>query len=165
MGYPTGLMAGVHILHVEDDPDDVFLVWRTFQRVRPQWAVHSVRDAGQAMDYLLGANHYADRGRYPAPDLMLLDLQLASGNGFDLLAWMRRQAQFCALPVVVLSGSILEDDERCALELGATAFFAKSPLFTDCVEFILRLLAAPPCESVSQPALRAEAGTIQLNHG
>ncbi len=161
MAYPTSAMAGIHILHVEDDPDDVFLVWRTFQKAQPGWVIHSVRDASQAMDYLRGLNHYADRHRYPLPRLLLLDLQLAGGNGFDLLAWVRRQEQFNTMPVVVLSGSVLEDDERCARELGANAFFAKSPLFTDCVEFIIRLLSTVGAENAGDLVPVAPPGSAE----
>lgn len=57
-------------------------------------------------------------------DLILLDLKLPDGSGFDLLVELRDR--FPAVAVVVLSASNRRDDITRALELGALGFIPKS---------------------------------------
>jgi DNA-binding NarL/FixJ family response regulator len=57
-------------------------------------------------------------------ELILLDLKLPDGSGFDVLAALRER--FPAISVVVLSASSDRDDIARALELGALGFIPKS---------------------------------------
>ena len=57
-------------------------------------------------------------------ELILLDLKLPDGSGFDVLAALRER--YPAISVVVLSASSDRDDIARALELGALGFIPKS---------------------------------------
>ncbi|HKX95568.1 MAG TPA: response regulator transcription factor [Methylibium sp.] len=59
----------------------------------------------------------------PAFDLVLLDLQLADANGFDLLAELR--AAYPSLPVVVVSASDRTSDVIRSIDMGAMGFVPK----------------------------------------
>ena len=48
-------------------------------------------------------------------------------NGFEVLRWIRKQAAFKSLPVVMLSGSDEPRDIKRATELGATRYLIKHP--------------------------------------
>ncbi len=150
-----------HILHVEDDPNDAFLVRRALTQCLGGWTIQCVADGDQAVEYLSGIGDYADRNRYPLPDLVLLDLKLRSMHGFDLLAWARAHPQFRRLPIIVLSGSTNETDRVCAYELGASLYFLKTPHYKGLTEAILAVLAehrSPrtglPCPPLPPPLLR-----------
>jgi CheY-like chemotaxis protein len=114
------------VLFVEDSPEDVDLVLATFKRWGMTNPVQVVGDGEQAMDYLTGRGVYADRSRYPFPGLVLLDLLLPKVSGLALLQWIRSQAAFSTLPVVVLTGSKNLDDIDQAYHFGANACAAKS---------------------------------------
>jgi len=62
------------------------------------------------VEYLAGKGGYADREKFPLPGLMLLDLKMPWMDGFDVLSWLRRQPEFEALPVVLLTSSKLQPD-------------------------------------------------------
>ncbi len=56
------------------------------------------------------------------PDLMLLDLNLPDGSGYDLLKEVREGRDF---PVIILTANDLELDEVRGLELGAEDYITK----------------------------------------
>jgi DNA-binding NarL/FixJ family response regulator len=58
------------------------------------------------------------------PDVVLCDLRLATGNGFDVLRAVRAAAP--AIDVYMLSNFATEPYRRLAAELGARDFFDKS---------------------------------------
>ncbi|HYL87313.1 MAG TPA: response regulator, partial [Burkholderiales bacterium] len=77
------------ILLVEDDPDQVAI-----GQLRLKLAGYQVRTVERAKH--LSRNLREDR----RPDLVLLDVMLPDGNGFDLLAKLRASAEFATLPIV-----------------------------------------------------------------
>ncbi len=98
---------------------------RAFAGLGLESALRVVRDGRAAIEYLSGAGTYADRKEYPAPSLVLLDLNLPQVPGLEVLKWIREQAEFARTPVVVFSSSSREDDQVKARELGANEFVAK----------------------------------------
>ena len=115
------------ILVVEDDPNDVFLLQRTFRRNNLTGELHVVANVDEAMGYLAGDGKYHDRNEFPFPLLMLLDLKLPGKSGFDLLGWLRKQQGLCRLPVVVLTSSAHSEDVNRAFDLGANSYLVKDP--------------------------------------
>jgi CheY-like chemotaxis protein len=113
------------LLLVEDNPDDVELVQRAFRRTGFSIRILTVADGEQATQYLSGAALYADRHAYPLPDLVLLDLKLPKLDGHGVLAWVRAQALFDTLPIVVLSSSGEREDIAAAYQAGANSFLRK----------------------------------------
>jgi len=59
------------------------------------------------------------------PDLIVTDVHLADGSGFQLLQHIRTDARLRATPVIVLSGSADATDVRKALEAGAVKFLRR----------------------------------------
>ena len=53
-------------------------------------------------------------------------------DGLDVLGWIRSQARFAQLQVVVLTGS--EEKRYASFELGADSFMVKPLSFTDAAE-------------------------------
>ena len=114
------------ILVVEDDPNDLFFLKRAFNTVHAQCLMQTVGDGAEAIDYLRGVDDYADRGRFPLPALILMDLKMPRVNGFEFLGWLRREPVLRLIPVVVFSSSNLPHDVQRAYELGANSFVVKA---------------------------------------
>lgn len=133
-------MNSFTILHVEDDPNDVFLVRRAFAKAGLAVRLEAISSGDQALEYLSATGPYADRERYPLPDLVLLDLKLPGLNGFEVLDWIRATGVLRGAPVVILSSSDHPDDRQRAAELEVAQYFTKSATFTEAVDYVRRML-------------------------
>jgi CheY-like chemotaxis protein len=124
------------ILLVEDNSDDVMLVHAALKRVKMDHTLMIVADGQQAMAYLQGDGLYADRGKFPFPSLMLLDLLLPKIDGFQVLQWIRAHPQLRRLPVTVFTGSQHPGHLARAYEMGANSFVLKPFSFADFCETV-----------------------------
>ena len=113
------------ILLAEDDPNDVLLVQRAFQRIPVANPLQVVRDGEEALAYLSGQAPYADRERHPLPVLMLMDLKMPRKSGLEVLEWVRQQPGLKRLPIIVLTSSNQSPDINRAYELGANSYLVK----------------------------------------
>jgi len=113
------------ILVIEDDANDLFFLKRAFDTLQTQCDMRAVGDGADAIDYLRGVDEYSDRERFPLPALILMDLKMPRVDGFEFLAWLRREPSLKVIPVVVLSSSNLPQDVRRAYDLGANSFIVK----------------------------------------
>src|SRR5581483_8402563 len=79
----------------------------------------------EALLYLEGRGRYADRGAFPFPVLILLDLKLPGMTGFQLLQWMRTRSDIRRIPVVVLTNDDAGETINAAYDLGANSYLVK----------------------------------------
>lgn len=152
------------ILLAEDDQNDTLLIKRAFQKAGLGDVLKTVSDGDLAIDYLRGANQYADRGRFPLPFLLLLDLKMPSTDGFEVLQWIRSQPDLKRLLVVVLTSSNLQADVDRAYDLGANSYLVKPVEFNEMVNMIQRFEAYwteinrfPSPASAAKPPLAASS--------
>jgi len=113
------------VLLVEDDENTVFFVKQASSKVKAGHVIQAVNDGEQATKYLLGEGQYADRNKFPLPNIILLDLKMPRMSGLEFLEWVRHNPQCSIIPTIVLSGSQLESDVREAYRLGATSYMVK----------------------------------------
>jgi len=113
------------ILLAEDHPEDVLLMRLALRRSGLTNPLFVARDGQEVVDYLGGEEPYSDRKSYPFPSLLLLDLKMPRLNGFDVLEWLQERSEFSGFPIVVLSGSDLEEDVKKAKKLGAHDYRTK----------------------------------------
>ena len=106
--------ADTTVLIVEDDPDQLALA-----ELRVKMAGYRSRSAATAE--ALRAQ-LAEDG---APDLLLLDVMLPDGDGFDILARLRRHPPHALLPIVMLTVKDDPNDIRRGLTLGADGYITK----------------------------------------
>ena len=102
------------ILVVEDDPDQAALA--ELRLTMAGYQVHSVDRAKALSGYLR---------QQKRPDLLLLDVMLPDGNGFDILAQLRGRPEFSTLPIVLLTAKAELVDIRNGLALGADGYITK----------------------------------------
>jgi len=115
----------LRVLHVEDDPNDVFLIGRAFRKATPEVVLVAVSDGRQAQAYLSGSEPFGDRMQHPLPDIVLLDLKLPKMTGLELLEWMKGEASLKEIPVFILSSSSEPSDVKRAHALGVNGYLSK----------------------------------------
>lgn len=131
---PEGAKARgeITVLHVDDDPNDTALLQAASRNARVEFRLHNVEDGEQAIAYLNAAQQ--SRGSMPA--LVLLDMKMPRATGLEILRWIRQHPNLSRLPVIVLSGSELQEDIRKAYAEGANSYFVKPLGFDALVELI-----------------------------
>lgn len=124
------------ILLVEDNPGDVELTRRAFQKIDVTNEIVVASDGDIALRRLRREGEFAD---CPLPDLILLDINLPKVNGKDVLKVIKEDPATKMIPVIMLTTSTDEEDVRSAYLRHATAYLAK-PLtlgaFIDVVSFL-----------------------------
>jgi CheY-like chemotaxis protein len=127
------------VMLVEDDPNDVALTELAFEQARFSNPLHVVTDGEQAIAYLDAKVPYTDRGRFPLPILVLLDLKLPRRSGFEVLAWIRSTPILRRLPVVVLTSSAQSPDINRAYDAGANSYLVKPVAFENLLGLVQTL--------------------------
>jgi two-component system response regulator len=118
------------ILVIEDSPDEAAILKTMFRRSRILNPIQAVDSVFDALCYLKGQGAYSDRKAYPFPALLLIDLHLRDGSGFDILRWFQGNKVQSPLALVVLSGSDVHAFKQ-AYDLGADSFLTKPLRFED----------------------------------
>jgi CheY-like chemotaxis protein len=118
---------GKIILLADDDESEHILLEaaRELANLSVDIEFRFVTDGRQAIDYLAGNPPFDDRGRFPLPDLMLLDLKMPGLDGFDVLEWVLNQPKLSEMPVIVRTGSFSDADRKRAMLLGARDYYTK----------------------------------------
>ena len=139
-----GKSKPVTVLHVDDDPNDTTLLQVACARADVGFELQNIGDCMEVMDYLSGVGKYADRTRYQFPGLVLLDLKMPRATGLEVLKWIRSHSITKHLPVIVLSGSELQEDMNQAYEGGANSYLVKPPNFSSLVSMVKDIGAQLP---------------------
>jgi CheY-like chemotaxis protein len=128
--------SAIPVLLVEDEENDVLLMQLAFKEARLPTPLMVVNNGDEAIGYLSGKGPYAERGRYPLPFVILLDLHLPGTNGFELLKWLRRYPDAERFCPVVLTSSDLDIDRQHASALGACDYMVKPNKFDELVQIV-----------------------------
>lgn len=136
------------ILLVDDDAELSGLVCELLQR--EGWATHAVLTGGD------GARALAER----QPDVVLLDVMLPDGNGFDLCR--RWRAEHPAVGLLMLTARGDPMDRVLGLEIGADDYLAKPFEARELVARVRALLRRTAPGRAEAPLLRFAGLTIDL---
>jgi CheY-like chemotaxis protein len=115
-------MKPIEILLVEDNPGDARLTREALTHSKVRNRLHHARDGEEAMAFLRREGKFADA---PAPDLVLLDLNLPRRDGREVLEDIKGDAQLMHIPVVVLTSSQADEDILRSYRLHANCFITK----------------------------------------
>jgi two-component system response regulator len=127
------------ILFVEDNPDDVVLTLRAFERNKIANEVVVVSDGAVALDYLFGTGTYEGRDPADTPVLVLLDLKLPKVDGHEVLRRIREHEATRLLPVVILTSSKENSDLVRCYSLGANGYVRKPIDSAEFMDVVRRL--------------------------
>jgi CheY-like chemotaxis protein len=153
------------ILLAEDNEDHAFLVQAAFERAGFPNCLAHVANGEQAIAYLKGQGPYEDRGRYPLPRLMLLDLKMPVMDGFEVLEWTRNSPEWRHLPITILTTSLQPGEISRAYDLGANSFLTKPADFPEFLEAVKDLcnhwLVRNDLPDVTSPVATPKAATAE----
>lgn len=127
------------ILLVEDNPSDIGLTKRAFEKHRIHNELVVAEDGQEALDYLFGAGAYAGRDTSVMPAVILLDLKLPKVDGLEALKHIRSHPLTKRLPVVILTSSRADQDVAMSYDLGANSYIRKPVDFEQFAEAVRAL--------------------------
>ena len=127
------------ILLVEDNPSDIGLTKRAFEKNRIQNKLVVAEDGQEALDYLFGAGAYAGRDTSEMPAVVLMDLKLPKVDGLEALRRIRAHDLTKRLPVVILTSSREDQDVAMSYDLGANSYIRKPVDFQQFAEAVRTL--------------------------
>jgi two-component system response regulator len=109
------------ILLVEDNPNDVELTLRAFEKSNVSNEIVVAGDGEQAIHYLFKTGPHAGRDPKDMPEVVLLDMKLPKLDGLGVLRRIRADERTRRLPVVILTSSKEEKDVMSCTTLARTA--------------------------------------------
>lgn len=119
------------ILVVDDERDLV-----GFINARLKANGYDVVTAYDGMEALQKANE-------ERPDLILLDVMMPAGDGFDVCQKLKSQNETANIPVIFLTAKTLDKDERLGLGLGAEYYLKKPFEAKELLDVISKVLESP----------------------
>ncbi len=127
------------ILLVEDNPSDIELTLRAFERQKIGNEIIVAEDGKEALDYLFGTGEYSGRDISEQPTVILLDLNLPLIDGKEVLRRIRSSELTRRLPVVILTSSKEEQDVTQSYDLGVNSYIRKPVDFNQFSEAVRQL--------------------------
>ena len=127
---------GTEILLIEDNPEDVEITLRAFQKHHIANKIHVVRDGEEALECLFSTGRYAEHSPCQNTRLILLDLKLPKVDGLEILQKCKTDPRTKHIPVVVLTSSREERDLAESYNYGVNSYVVKPvdfPQFSDAV--------------------------------
>ena len=108
------------ILMIEDNPMDIDLTLRAFNKRNLNNSIEIARDGEAGLAYI----ERWDAGEL-LPVVILLDLKLPKVDGLEVLRQIKNHPVYRTIPVVVLTTSSQDQDIKTAYELGANSYIIK----------------------------------------
>jgi len=140
----------VEILLAEDNPNDIRMTRRAFEKGKFRNNLHVAEDGVEALAFLNQEGEYADE---PRPDIILLDLEMPRKDGKEVLTELEDDPHLSQIPVIILTTSEAERDVVESYRHSPNAYMTKPvgyEAFRDTVREIERfwfeLVKLPPEE-------------------
>jgi PAS domain S-box-containing protein len=132
------VLAAPVVLLADDDEDAHLLLKRAFVKAGVKASLLDLYDGSDVIKYLAGEGEYADRPKFPLPNLLLLDLKMPT-TGFEVLEFLTdRRAEF-PMQTVILSSSTHPADMERVRALGFEHYRVKPCNFEQLVELVKAL--------------------------
>jgi CheY-like chemotaxis protein len=129
----------ITILIADDDPDDRLLTQQALAEGRLMNDLRFVENGEELMDYLHNHGKYADKKKFPHPELILLDLNMPKKDGREAIKEIKADPALRRIPIVVLTTSKAEEDIFRTYDLGINSFITKPATFEALVEVMKAL--------------------------
>jgi len=129
------------IVIVDDDPEDVYMMKRAILHYRKDVICDSVSSGAELFDYLNCSGQYRNRSSKQAPRVILLDVNMPSQNGFEVLNQLRNDPVNGCASVIIFTTSDSKDDLLSACKAGANSYIRKPSNLND-----MREIAEKMCD-------------------
>lgn len=127
------VMMVPEVLLVDDNPADTDLTSEVLSKSKRNFRVHVVDDGAQALSYLYRRGKY-EHAVYP--DLVVLDLNLPSKDGREVLSNIKSDPALAKTPVVIFTTSQANSDITRSYELGANCYLTKPGNLADFIAVV-----------------------------
>jgi len=127
------------ILLVEDNKMDVALTLDAFREARLSNKIHVAVNGEEAIHYLLGEGKFADREKFPLPNIILLDLKMPGIDGMEVLRRVKSTNGIKRIPVIILTSSKEEGDRAMSYDLGANSYLVKPISFEGFLDVVKKV--------------------------
>ena len=117
------------ILLVEDNPMDLDLTLRAFNKKKFSNTIQVARDGEEALAFIARWN-----AGEVMPAVILLDINLPKVNGLEVLQRLKSHPVYRRIPVVVLTSSRENSDLKTAYDLGVNSYIEKPVSFNKFIE-------------------------------
>ena len=124
------------VFHINDSTDDQVLFQAACKKagVPLEWQVAD--SAARAKEFFESLLSLSRTQAVHWPDLVVLDLVMPGGSGFQVLEYIRKTPALCALPVIILTGIASIERMEKAYQLGANSFHEKPVGFAEMVTLV-----------------------------
>ena len=122
------------ILLVEDNPDDIELTLKAFEKHNLANDIIVARDGEEALDILFHRDK--ESAGEQTPDLILLDLKLPKVDGMEVLRQVKNNSGTKFIPVIILTSSKEEKDLVESYRLGVNSYIQKPVNFEKFAEVV-----------------------------
>ncbi len=146
------LVKAVTILIADDDPDDRLMAREALMQSHSMHRIFFVEDGEELLDYMYNRGKY-EKGDYPCPDLILLDLNMPKKTGAEALSEIKSDPDLRHIPVVILTTSKEEEDISRSYDLGVNSFITKPVTYESLVN-TMKILGKYWFEVVQLPSER-----------
>jgi DNA-binding response OmpR family regulator len=119
------------VLIADDDPN--ILRALTFLMQRAGYEVRTATDGAETLAAVADAR----------PDLLLLDLMMPRGNGYEVCQTLRASPHYNGVRIIMLTARGGNADQSKGLAVGADAYVTKPFAIDDVVDCVAAVLAAP----------------------
>jgi CheY-like chemotaxis protein len=113
---------GVTIVMIEDDEGHALLIRRNLERAGISNPIIHHPDGKEALDYFFGADGWQ---KMQEPILILLDLNLPTVDGYEILQKLKADQRTHALPVIILTTTDNPREINRCYELGCNVYITK----------------------------------------
>lgn len=125
--------SNVELLLVEDNPNDVFLLRKAFEKSGVNFYFNIATDGKEALDYLNKKEKYEQA---KTPGIIILDLNLPKKNGFEVLKEIKNDKQLKKIPVIIFTTSASEEDIARSYELSANCYIVKPSSYKELLKVV-----------------------------
>ena len=152
------------LLIADHHSDDIRKLQQALSQNRITNPTHFVADGAQLLEYLEGHDGYADRVRFPLPQVVLMEWDLPRKSALDILRWTRDHPHYSMLPIMIWArASVSEAELKEAYQMGLNGFFEKPKTTEELNSLTLlvfeywKLAEKPLMRQRSQPGARFQS--------
>lgn len=124
-------MKKINVLLADDDRDDRLFFENALKKLSIPTNFTTVADGDQLMEYL--NNNLSEKDLI---DVIFLDINMPSKNGFECLSEIKKNEKLKDIPVVMFSTSSSPDDMKKGFNTGANVYIRKPSDFSQLIQVI-----------------------------
>lgn len=127
------------LLIVEDNQSDIDIMIEAFNLTLSNKNINVVTDGDEAISYIHKMSNFQSMSKLPkieTPDLILMDINLPSYNGVEVLKLIKTDDNLKHIPVIMLTTSRSDRDVRNCYGNYANSFFCKPSNLQQFVDLI-----------------------------